>query len=123
MADIPPVGEQLRNLAWSLMGEVAAVSAACRLGAQEVERLTAENDVLRPPASNYNRMLARAEAAEAKVGLLRQRLLDVALSGVEHDDPRNGYVLVQINRQTWDYISAQFGTSVTAAAQKREMKG
>jgi hypothetical protein len=40
-------------------------AALARLSAMEQER-----DVLRPPAENYNRTLARAEAAEARVTTL-----------------------------------------------------
>jgi len=37
---------------------------------------------------------------------LRELLAEVAASGVEMDDPRIGYVVVQIDRKTWQDLSA-----------------
>lgn len=41
-------------------------------------------------------------AAERERERLRLNLAEIAQSGVEHDDPRIGYVTVQIDRPLWD---------------------
>jgi hypothetical protein len=46
-----------------------------------------------------------AGRADAEVVGLRDLLADVATSGVEFDDPRIGYVSVQIDRETWEALA------------------
>ncbi len=47
---------------------------------------------------------------------LRALLRDVAASGVEHDDPRNSYVLVQIDRRIWTEVLMEVLAEVLAPA-------
>ena len=49
---------------------------------------------------------AQAYGYEQELGDLRALLGAVAASGVELDDPRIGYVTVQIDRATWDVVRA-----------------
>jgi hypothetical protein len=49
---------------------------------------------------------AQAYGYGQKIGDLRVVLASVAASGVELDDPRIGYVTVQIYRATWDAVRA-----------------
>lgn len=52
----------------------------------------------RPAASAAERMFL--DAAKA----LDRLVCDVGASGVEHDDPRLGYVTVQIDRDVWNRV-------------------
>lgn len=51
-----------------------------------------------------NKALTVAVVTEALGGVV-DLLSDVATSGVEFDDPRIGYVTVQIDRETWEALA------------------
>jgi len=44
-----------------------------------------------------------------EVERLKALLREVAQSGVEHDDPRIGYLTVQIDRVTWEALQQEVG--------------
>lgn len=46
------------------------------------------------------------QEAEKHAEGLADLLLDVAASGVQLDDPRMGYVVVQVDRGVWDALQA-----------------
>lgn len=72
-----------------------------------------------PDVWGLSRVASRALDAlvEARAALAsdedRQLLRDIAASGVEFDDPRFDYVVVQVDRPTWDAVirRAALGTT------------
>lgn len=58
--------------------------------------------------------LAIAEELRATIEAQAELLREVALSGVEFDDSRLKYVVVQIIRANWDELQAGYGEVVRA---------
>ncbi len=107
--DGSPVGEQtlekrddvsaaaFLTRVWAAEGEHGRAMAIHLAEAlQERARLRAENQQLN----------ARVKTAESRAVRLEWALLDVCASGVEMDDARLDYLMVQIDRSVWDQAYA-----------------
>ena len=79
-----------------LRGEIIKEALAAKL---EIERLARE---LHDETADYEMESIVCEAAEARVKVLKDALRDLMAWGIEHNDIRVGYIVVQVSRASID---------------------